>query len=183
MNETFIESIKQNMEKQSTEDLLKTWKEAISEDKSEETLEAIKRTLQDRGEELPELPKVTSIYSWIIRVVGVIGILLAVVQVILPFFTPAPLLYGIIFAVITYIIADLFIKAGKNLRLGKQDAIYFLCMVAAIIINVATYTFKPEAPTIALALLGLVIVICVPPIVSAFRHLDRFHSDTIHVND
>ncbi len=53
MNEILVESIRQNMERKTTEELFETWKEAIKEHRSEETIEAIQRVLTARGEKLP----------------------------------------------------------------------------------------------------------------------------------
>lgn len=53
MNEILVESIRQNMERKTTEELFETWKEAVKEHGSEETIEAIQRVLTARGEKLP----------------------------------------------------------------------------------------------------------------------------------
>lgn len=53
MNEILVESLRQNLERKTTEELFETWKEVIKEHRSEETIEAIQRVLTARGEKLP----------------------------------------------------------------------------------------------------------------------------------
>lgn len=82
MNEVLVESIRQNMERKTTEELFETWKEAIKEHRSEEIIEAIQRVLAARGEKLPSRPLLVISTKVIIGSIISIGALLVLLALI-----------------------------------------------------------------------------------------------------
>lgn len=82
MNEVLVESIRQNMERKTTEELFETWKEAIKEHRSDEIIEAIQRVLAARGEKLPSRPLLVISTKVIIGSIISIGALLVLLALI-----------------------------------------------------------------------------------------------------
>jgi len=146
----------------------------------------------------PVVPTVVRVYGLIIMILNGIGMGLAIVGTIvgcvqvasLRSLAPAVRRVAYVFLFLRgglgFAINVAFYVLGKRLRAGSRVAVIILCVLAGLaalglglVLLVATSVPDPVVRAMALLLgligLGVVGVLYVPPIVSAFRHWDQFH--------
>jgi hypothetical protein len=78
------------------------------------------------------------------------------------------------FGWIIFAVSLLFFLQGMGLRSGKRSGVYGLCIYGGLLLLVGIAFVRGGATEFGLYLVGGIVIVCVPPIISAFRHWAAF---------